>query len=306
MRYVWLLFGWMVWTGCSQKNIEMPEEGRFSLQLATAEASRFEDYIHSLNVYAFRKTAEETFVYAATLAELEAADIAALADGSERGNSKILPIDLAVGTYAVYAVGNAAGFLRGSLTEDLTRPEDLFIYGPENGEDSIYFLGHTVAQMVTEFMSPVSIELNRAVSKLVLVLYGVPGQVKTVDMTLGNLAQGINLAGGLTPESKTITRSYPVKPLNGAEKDTLSGAVVTLPSLGKGATMRLSFYAEDGEEVSKEMPLQTLLPDKYVRVSGHIDDKPGALLSFEVKFRLIMYDYWLDRDLPNFVLESKE
>ena len=74
MRYVWLLFGWMVWTGCSQKNIEMPEEGRFSLQLATAEASRFEDYIHSLNVYAFRKTAEETFVYAATLAELEPYD----------------------------------------------------------------------------------------------------------------------------------------------------------------------------------------------------------------------------------------
>lgn len=306
MKYwIWLLgFIWM--TGCSQKKIESPEGTGFSLQMATEGVGRFEEYIHDLNIYAFRKTAEGSFVYSRTLAILYAEDIARLEDGSAKGDSKWLNTSLAVGTYEIYAVANAAGYFNGKLTENVTTPEELTIAGPLNGQDSVYFLGHTLVQVITEYMTPVKINLSRAVSKLVLVLYDVPVQIKAVKMSLSNIARKISINGKLSSESKIINQDFKVLMDTGSPRDTIVGEIITLPSLAGGAEMQLTFYAENGQEKVKKMPVQYLLPDKYVRVTGRIDDSPGALLSFEVRFRLFLFDYWLDKVLPDFVLNKEE
>ena len=306
MRYWACFLGLALVAGCTQKKIETPESASFSLQMATEGASRFEDYIHSLNIYAFRKTAGGTFVYARTLAELDAGEIAALNDASVKGDSKFFQTDLAIGTYELYAVGNANGHLKGELIEDVTTPAELMITGEATGPDSVYFYGYASARVVTEYSSPLKIELKRAVSKVVLVLYEVPVQIRKVRMTLGNIAQEVSINGRLSPESKTVSQDFEVKGHAGGQKDTIVGEMVTLPSLSNGATMQLTFYTENGREKTKEMPVLNLLPDKYIRVTGKINDNPGALLSFEVKYRLFLFDYWLDRVLPDFVLEREE
>lgn len=295
-----------VWgASCSDKKAEIPSHVRFSMNMATEEAGLFENYIHSLHIYAFRKTAENKYVYARTLGELDQTDIKGLKDTSPRGDAKYFTADLAVGTYTIYAVGNAAGQLQEELIEDVSTPVDLIIKGSEGEEKNIYFLGNVMTTVVTDYMQPVKITLQRAVSKLVLVLYGVPVEIDSLRLVLGNIAAGISVDGRLTQEGKQVAKVVPVRKIAGAAKDTLTEEIITLPSLPGGADFRLLFYAAHGQTREKVMPVQTLLPDHYVRITGIIDDKPGSLLSFEVKIKLVLVDYWLDRDLPDFTLNKK-
>lgn len=287
---------------CSDGHVKPPEPTGLSLELATEGAARFEDYIHSLDIYAFRKLADGSFVYYRTLAQLDAAGVGALADGSAEGDTKVFGMDLPVGTYEICLAGNVAGKMSGGLIEGTTTPADVTIAGNEGEQDSVFFLGKTRVAVVTDEGPPLRIVMNRAVSKLVMVLYGVPVQVDSVGLTLGNLASAVNLDGGLSGSGKTVRETYAVRKSVTQQKDTIVGEIITLPSLAGGSPLRLTFYVENGEERVKEMPVQTLLPDKYIRLTGVIDDKPGGLLSFEVKLKLFLVDYRLETTLPDFIL----
>ena len=299
----WAVIGCLaLLSACSDGKVKPPEPTGLSLEMATEGAAGFEDYIHSLDIYAFRKLADGSFVYYQTLAQLDADGIRALADGSGEGDTKVFGIDLPVGTYEICLAGNAAGKMSGELLVGTTTPADVTIAGNEDGQDSVCFLGKTRVAIVTDQRPPLRVVMNRAVSKLVMVLYGVPVQMDSVGLTLGNLASAVNLDGGLSGSGKTVRETYTVRKSATQQKDTIVGGIITLPSLAGGSPLQLTFYAENGQRKVKEMPVQTLLPDKYIRLAGVIDDKPGGLLSFEVKLKLFLVDYWLETTLPDFIL----
>lgn len=305
MKYGWSFICWIgLLFCCSDPKIEQPEEAALNLQMATEGINRFEDYIHSLNIYAFRKKADNSYVYYRTLAELDAAGVAGLTDASTQGDAKLFDAELAVGTYEIYFVGNAAGRLSGDLVEDVTTPRELTIQGNPGGQDSVYFLGKLLTTIVSDQRPLDQIILNRVASKLVLVVYGVPVEIDSVSLSLGNLASQFNIAGNFGGEAKTVTKTFPVRKVETAQKDTIIGEVVTLPSLTDGSPLQLTFYAGNGQKKVKIMPIQNLLPNKYLRVAAIINDNSDGLLNFEVNLKLFLFDYWLEQTLPDFILNN--
>lgn len=303
MKYYSVFICWIVLLFCcSDPKLEQPGEVGLNLQMATEGISRFEDYIHSLDVYAFRKKADNSYVYYRTLAQLDAAGVAGLQDASTQGDAKLFDADLAVGTYEVYFVGNAAGHLAGSLVEDVTTPGELMIQGNAGGQDSVYFLGK-LSTIITSDQRPLDqITLSRVASKLVLVVYGVPEQIDSVSLSLSNLASQFSIDGTFSGEAKSVYKNFLVRKAENIQKDTIVGEVITLPSLAGGSPLQLTFYARNGQQKVKTMPLQILQPNKYIRVAAIINDNPGGLLSFEVNLKLFLFDYWLEESLPDFVL----
>lgn len=306
MNYVFIIGLLLFGIGCSNGKIKQPETTGMDLKLAIEGPVRFEDYIHSLNIYAFRKLADNSYVYDRTMAELNGTEIADLQDASANGNSKIFRMNIPVGTYEIYMVGNIPGSLSAAWTEGVTTPSEAKTPTNLPPQDSVFFLGSTTVVVVTDQQPPVAVTLKRAVSKLVLVLYGVPVQIDSVSMSLGNLASAISLDGSLSGEPRQINRSFVVRKTPATVKDTIVGEIITLPSLAGGSPLQLTFYAGNGQEKVKDMPLQVLLPDKYLRVVGVISDNPGGLLSFEVNMNFVLVDNFLDKTLPDFVLNQQE
>lgn len=304
---LWMITVWLI-TGiaCSDPSLKQSEDTNLNLRLATTGASRFEDYIHTLNIYAFKKTGSGGFVYAETLAELDAEGITGLQDGSAKRDAKLFNMNLEVGTYQIFMIGNAAGRLSANWTEGITTPAEVVISGNPGGQDSVFFLGHVETVISSSFRPPVPVTLNRIVSKLVFVLYGVPVQIDSVRLNLGNLASEVSIDGTFTGTGKMFVKSYPVRKNTAGVKDTIVGEVVTLPSLAGGSPCQLIFYSRNGQKRVKEMPVQTLLPDKYLRMVGIMNDNPGGLLDFEVKLKSYLVDYWYDKTLPDFVIDRQE
>lgn len=295
----------LLFVACSQKKISPPEGEALQLQLATEGAGRFEDYIQDLSIYAFRQTAEGGFVYDKTVAELDAQAIAGLEDGADQGTAKYFKTNLRVGTYELYVVGNAAGQIAGPWIEGVTTPADVLIRGSGTGQDSIFFLGQIRTQVLSEYDSPVKITLNRMVSKLVLLLYGIPVQIDTVQIRLGNIAEGVYFDGQLTSGMRTLQQSLAVRHHGQSTRDTLVAEFIVLPSVQGESPLQLSFHAVNGQERVKTMPSQALLPDKFIRVTGEINDRPGGLLDLDIKMNILLVDYWLDRALPDFTLTPR-
>lgn len=291
--------------GCSDKKIEQPENTGVNLQMATEGAERFEDYIHSLHISAFLKQADDSYVYYRTIANLEQEEIAALKDGSPQGNSKFFAMTLPVGMYEIYMVGNAPANLSAGWIVGKTTPAECKITGNSRGQDSVYFLGSLQVKIVSTPLTPLKVTLNRAVSKLVLVLYEVPVQIDSVRVALGNLATDLSIDGMVSGAGKEIIQNYSVRKITSASKDTIVGEIITLPSLIGGSPLQLTFYAGNGQEKIKEMPVQTLLPNKYLRIVGIVNDTPGGLLSFEVNVKLYLSDYFYEKTLPDFVINKQ-
>lgn len=288
--------------GCSERKIEQPEKTGISFQMVTEGAERFEDYIHTLNIYAFRRQADGSYVYYRTVNLLNQEEIAALKEGSVDGSSKFLEMNLPVGSYEICMVGNVPENLAEGWVEGITTPDEGIISGNPHGQDSVYFVGNEKVKIVGNWGTPLKVTLNRVVSKLVLVLYEVPVQIDSVRLTLGNLATEFSIAGLPVGAGKEIVQDYPVR--NTADgKDTIVGELVTLPSLSGGSPMQITFYAKNGQEKTKEMPIQTLLPNKYVRIVGVVSDTPGGLLRFEINVKLLLIDYFYKQSLPDFVLK---
>ena len=56
---------------CTTPKIEPPEQTNLNVRMAVEGADKFEHYIQSLTIYAFRRTADQTYVYDSTLAVSE-------------------------------------------------------------------------------------------------------------------------------------------------------------------------------------------------------------------------------------------
>lgn len=300
-----IIFGTMILLmACSERKIEQPEETGVRLQMATEGAERFEDYIHTLNIYAFRRQADGSYVYYRTVNLLNQEEIAGLKDGSADGNSKYLEMNLPVGSYELYMVGNVPLNPADGWVEGTTIPAEAEIKGNLHGQDSVCFVGKAGVRVDGSWGTPLKVTLNRVVSKLVLVLYDVPVQIDSVRLILRNLATGFNITGLPVGAGKEIVQNYPVRNM-AAGKDTIVGELVTLPSLPGGSPLQLTFYAKNGQQKTKEMPIQTLLPNKYVRIVGVVNDSPGGLLSFEINVKLLLTDYFYKQSLPDFVIKKE-
>lgn len=289
---------------CSSNTIEAPEEHRVNLSIFTEGVGNFSDYIHSLAIYAFRLTANGEYVYNRTLADLTAREIDELEDVSDRGNAKYYKGKLEVGTYELYFVGNAAGNISGDFREGITRPEDILIRGSNNGQDSIYFLGKLPLRVVTDYATPYSVTLGRMVSKVILVLDGLPSQIASVRLTLGNVASSYNLLGTLSLPGTTVEKTFINTNTDVGKRDTVVYELLTLPTAGTRTPFTLTFTSRSGIEKVKELPLLVLLPDKYFRLSGTIDSSPGALLSFNMTVTLFIFDKWGEDVLPDFTVKN--
>lgn len=288
---------------CSTKKIDIPEEVGLTLRMATEGADRFENYIHSLKIYAFRLLADGTYVYDKTLATLDSAGISALQDGSSKGDSKFFETQLGVGKYKLFFIGNANGHLEEELQEGITLPEEVVIPGVPEGEKNVYFLGNVPVTLVTGSIRPVRVTLSRAVSKLILVLKEVPSQLDSVRISLGNIAAHVGIDGSLGMESMEVQHSYRLDSIGVYEKDTVVCQLMTLPTLSGSSPFQLTFKNYLGLEKTKEMPPLVFQPDKYIRVTGTINDDPGAFLSFDVVIYYFIFDYWQDLVLPDFTLD---
>lgn len=294
-----------LWVGvfllsCSSNTVEVPETHRVALNMLTEGAENFSDYIQSLAIYAFRLTAGGEYVYDRTLAELTNEEIAALEDVSGRGNAKFYNGELAVGTYELYFLGNAAGNISGDFREGISRPEDILIRGNRTGRDSVYFWGKLPLQVVTDNISPYKVTLGRMVSKVIMVLDGVPSQIASIRLSLGNIAPSYNLSGEVTPEGISVEKTFVNTNTDVNKTDTVVYELLTLPTAGTLSPFSLTFTSKSGIEKVKEMPSLKLLPDKFLRLSGTIDHNPGALLSFDVTVTLFITDRWGEDKLPDF------
>lgn len=293
-----------LWSACSSdKTIEIPESVKAELQMATVGSSNFEDYIHHLTVLAFRRTAAGTYVYRNTLAELGSAEITGLPDASSRGDAKLMPVTLPAGTYQLYFIGNGAGKWTAALKEGVTEPQDIFLARLGEGQDSIWFLGHLNVKLSASYISPLKVTLNRAVSKLVVLLDGVPAETENIGIRIENIAEQVDLNGTPGGQPQVIEKNYAVSL---AKRDSVIYELLLLPTLGSRSPWQLSFQMKNGQRKVKDMPYLQLFPDKYVRITGKIADTPGGLLDLQFKLSLSIFDYFEEKSLPDFSLTPVE
>lgn len=288
---------------CSSNAVDVPEEHGVTLNMFTEGAGNFSDYVQTLAIYAFRLTSDGDYVYDRTLADLMKEEIEALENVSGRGNAKYYKGELAVGTYELYFVGNAARNIAGEFRKGVSRPEDISIIGNGNGQDSVYFLGKLPLRVVADYIYPYEVTLNRVVSKVILVLDGVPAQVASIQLTLENVASSYNLSGGVSSERITVEKTFINTNTDVGRRDTVVYELLTLPTTGTRSPFSLTFTSRSGVEKVKEMPSLLLLPDKYFRLSGTINDAPGALLSFDMSVTVSIFDKWGEDKLPDFTVK---
>ena len=267
---------------CTTPKIEPPEQTNLNVRMAVEGADKFEHYIQSLTIYAFRRTADQTYVYDSTLAVLDSAGIAVLEGGGGTGYDKVFKMNVAVGDYRLFFVGNANGRIEGKLIPGVTLPQEIVIPGRDDGNEDIYFLGNVYVRIVTEFMEPVSITLSRAVGKLILVLRQVPAQLDSIRMQIGHIASEIGIDGTVS--------------------ETVVLQAVTMPTMTTSSPFQLTFITQAGQEKTKDMPPLIFRPDKYIRLTATINDDPGAWLSFNLAVTYFIFDYWENKYLPDIPL----
>ena len=271
---------------CTTPKIEPPEQTNLNVRMAVEGADKFEHYIQSLTIYAFRRTADQTYVYDSTLAVLD----------------KVFKMNVAVGDYRLFFVGNANGRIEGKLIPGVTLPQEIVIPGRDDGNEDIYFLGNVYVRIVTEFMEPVSITLSRAVGKLILVLRQVPAQLDSIRMQIGHIASEIGIDGTVSETSTTIRKAWKLDSINAELKDTVVLQAVTMPTMTTSSPFQLTFITQAGQEKTKDMPPLIFRPDKYIRLTATINDDPGAWLSFNLAVTYFIFDYWENKYLPDIPL----
>lgn len=287
---------------CTTKKITPPEGAAFSLQMSTEGADKFENYIHSLTVYAFRLLADGSYVYNRTIAVLDSADIVALRDGSAKGDSKLLDMQLPVGKYKLFFIGNANGKISGSPEVGVTLPQELTVSAQTTGEENVYFLGSIDAVLIGVFIPPLHVILTRTVSKLILILYEVPSEIKSVRLSLGNISSSIGIDGSLSGQAVNVQQTFGLDSIGVFEKDTVVCQILTMPSISGSSPFNLTFQTYHGQEKTKEMQPLAFLPNKYIRLTAIIKDDPGAFLSFDVVVYYLIFDFLQDIQLPDFPL----
>ena len=152
---------------------------RVSIQMAIEEGASFEKYIHSLAVFAFQET-DDSFVYYKKVADLTAGDIHNLESGmASVANSKMLKMTLPAGLYRFYYLAN-------DLSNEYVEPprggsvEQGYLPFPPVGVEQAYFMGEVEMKPGADESTPLFVVLSRVVSRLTVVITGIPDQVDSV------------------------------------------------------------------------------------------------------------------------------
>lgn len=291
-------------TSCSSDIAKLPsgQDGNVALRMATRGIYNFEDNIHDLTIYAFRQAQEsDAFLFYKTLAELDQEAIGKLQDDAA-GSAKLFSTSLPAGLYRLFFVANAAGNYTGTPEMGVTRPPDIFLTYPVGGLDTAYFLS-TDSVLVGESTARLDVVLNRAVSKLLVTLYGVPEPIDTIWLKVGNIAARIGIDGSLSTGTVEIEKKIPVYSKSIYQTDTVVYQLLTFPTSGAVSGFEIGFRSKSGEERVKLMPGLVLLPDKYIQVTGRISRRPGGLLNFNLTTRIFVADSWEDKTIPDFILD---
>ena len=299
MRYIVSFYVGLFLLACNTDHDALPLGNGITLKMAVEGGEVFEDNIYSLNIYAFRKSRGGEYVYYRTLATLGKGEIDALEDGAD---NKLFTTRLSWGNYKLFFVANASENYKGELQPYVTKPSDVFLTMPEGGVDSVYFLGNTLLKVTDETIHPIPIELKRAVSRLGVVLYGVPESIDSIRFDLHNIATMIAIDGSVFPENTTLSGSYVMDNNDVYRKDTMNYSFLTFPTAVGKSDLSLTFVGKSGEEKSEVISSVVLMPDQYAVVKGDIDDHMGAFLSFHVTIHYFILDNSKDFFLPDFTL----
>lgn len=308
MKIYWIIGVLFLFTACAEHSSEIPEASRaVKLNMAVEGIDKFEQYIHSLTVYAFKKSDGDSYRFYRVLAELDGNDIRQLADGGRPGDnfttSKVLEVEIEAGDYQFYFVANTQAFVENSFQPGVTSPEEVQLLYPAEGLYNSYFLGKSTVIAGGE-SDATSVVLQRVVSGLLLWVYGVPDLIDTVFLQVTGMARAITLDGRMSSPGASVEHAFIVKDTNVGETNTAIFDLLSFPTMEEDAGLKLVFRSRMGVEKTKMIPL-VLQSDKYVEIKGKISSEDGALLSFDIIIQYFLPIDWHDIKLPDFVLKPQ-
>lgn len=302
MKFFLVLVGLCFVAACSDDADDTKQSsGNLRLAMAVETSGSLNMYIRSLSVYAFRRQENGTYVFFRSLAELNGEDIQNLEERQEKAvSSKILHIELPVGNYRLYVVGNAAV----KREEGGTSPSEFYMQNP--GTDLVIsgFVGEAETS-VGETLATVPVVLKRVVSRLYVSIEEIPYQIDSVMITMNGLADRIYLDGTPGGKEREVSYTYLVKNETVYTTYDLHSDFLTFPSLADGSVLNLTFLSRSGEKRTKAIDVQ-MVPNRYVYIRARIGYGEDALLSYDYSVLYFFAWDWRDIDLPGFVLNPYE
>lgn len=303
------LLWWIIGTGCSDTSSDSdkpPGTGEIRFLMETDGIYNFQDYIHTLTVYAFRQSSGGAYLFYKTVAELDQSEINALTSTSSSSPSidaKILQTALLPGNYRLFFIANAKGNYTGTLEDGVTRPEDIRLNYPVGGLTESYFLGNASIQAENDKNTSLNVTLNRIVSKLSVKLYGVPEQIQIIKLRIGGIASSVDIQGNLSVDTTTASVAYFIENDDVYKTDTVRYELLLFPSANGYSDMDITFVSASGQRKVKQVEGLNLLPDKYLQFSGEINPDNGALLSFDILIRILVNNNWEITTEPDFPIK---
>lgn len=252
---------------------------KVNVLMAVEEGKAFEENIHSLAVYAFQQTDDGTFVYYKRVADLTMEDIHDLGAGIFPGyDSKVLKVILPAGLYRFYYLAN-------DMTNGYVEPlpggkmEQGYLPFPTNGMEQPYFMGEVEMKPGASENTPLLVVLSRVVSRLTVVVTGVPDPVDSVHYRIGGIASRMLLTGTTTGDTTSYTGNHLIEA--NVSGDTVISGLLLFPS--SRAEIAFRFMAENMVVKEKTIPVSGLIPDNDVYISGYWDEvsvtKPVRIFS---------------------------
>lgn len=304
MKFLFKILVWISLAACSSTpGKESVPQARINLKMATVGIYNFENYIHQLTIYAFSRSSGGYFFYK-ILAELDEQTIGQLADASGKGDAKLFNTTLPIGEYDLYFLANISGNQAETLQPGISVPADIFFTPPVGGLKDACFLGNTKVKVISDVA--ISVILHRAVSKLVVTLYKVPSPIDTIRLAVNNITSQISIDGTFSPEVMTFSTAYAIENEDVYRSDTVVYEILTFPTATGTSELEITFRSKSGQMKTKTIPSLTFLPDKFVKITGEVDDNIGGLLDFNLLVTLFIFDEWRDEQLPDFPLTSSK
>lgn len=270
LYYIILMLG--IWS-CKESDWVGGDSGTEALrkvrvQMAVENGVSFEEYIHSLAVYAFQRTDAYSFVYYKKVADLTAKDIHNLDSGMFPGkDAKTLKMTLPVGLYRFYYLAN-------DLTNEYAEPprggsvEQGYLPFPPAGLKQAYFMGEVEMKPGANKDDPLFVLLGRMVSRLTVVTTGVPDRVDTVHYCVSGMASRLLLTEKTAGDTTSYVGIYPRH--ISATADTVISRLLLFPAAQVILTLR---FVSGGTVIrEKTIPLSGLIPDNDVVITGHWDE----------------------------------
>jgi hypothetical protein len=282
MKRIWLYYIILMLgiPGCKDSDWTGGDSGteglkKVKVEMAVESGVSFEEYIHSLAVYAFQQMDNGSFVYYRKVADLSAEDIHNLESGMLAGeDSKMLKLTLPAGLYRFYYLAN-------DLTGEYVEPprggsvEQGYLPFPPTGLEQAYFMGEVEMKPRASDGNPLFVILGRVVSRLTVVVTDVPESIDTVRYRLNGIASRLLLTEKTSGDTASCTGIYPRRVF--ATADTVISRLLLFPSAW--AVLALQFTSDGTVVKEKSIPLSGLIPDNDVVITGHWDETGVTTLS---------------------------